>query len=108
MLEFEAKVRKAQDELNAKFKNPADFDKNANGWSGWTLSIVHSSSIDPTNQKQIKCTYEINKIALKYFLDILSTKMTNFLILGIPESGTNRARTLSYRYISVRNYQIMC
>ena len=31
MLEFEAKVRKAQDELNAKFKNPEDFDKNANG-----------------------------------------------------------------------------
>ena len=31
MLEFEAKVRKTQDELNAKFGNPADFDKDATG-----------------------------------------------------------------------------
>jgi len=31
MLEFEAKVRRAQDELNAKFGNPADFDKDTTG-----------------------------------------------------------------------------
>ena len=31
MLEFEAKVRRAQDELNAKFGNPADFEKDATG-----------------------------------------------------------------------------
>ena len=31
MLEFEAKVRRAQDELNAKFGNPTDFDKDATG-----------------------------------------------------------------------------
>jgi len=31
MLEFEAKVRRAQDELNAQFGNPADLEKNATG-----------------------------------------------------------------------------
>ena len=66
MLEFEAKVRRAQDELNAKFGNPADFEKNAAGWSNRTLSNVLSTSIGPTNQKRIKCSIQINKIILKY------------------------------------------
>lgn len=66
MLEFEAKVRRAQDELNAKFGNPADFEKNAAGWSNRTLSNVLSTSIDPTNQKRIKCSIQINKISLRY------------------------------------------
>ena len=31
MLEFEAKVRRVQDELNAQFWNPADLEKNTTG-----------------------------------------------------------------------------
>ena len=66
MLEFEAKVRIAQDD--AWFENTADFEKDATGWSDWTLSNVLSSTIASTNQKRFKCKIKINKISLERFL----------------------------------------
>ena len=56
VLEFEAKVRKVQDEYNQTFANPDDADKNATQWFNGTLSIVFSSEIGPTNQKPAQCS----------------------------------------------------
>ena len=51
MLEFEAKVRRAQDEQAAKISTPNtwDFDTNATEWFYRTLSTVFFTENDQTN-----------------------------------------------------------